>query len=239
MRPLIFCMNTFIAYKNEGEKLFFGGDEAWHCAKVLRMKPGETIRVIDGAGNAWEAKLLQVHEKECTAQAEKTFPVQQRKAPLHIAIAPTKNMDRVEWFTEKATELGIARITFILSKNSERKMIRTDRIRKIAESAVKQSMQSFIPDVTGPLEVSKFIEEMKHSPAKRFIAHCDEGIKNELKSVLAQGEDCIFLVGPEGDFTKEEIALALQSGFVPVSLGESRLRTETAGVYVAGVVRFL
>ena len=231
-------MNTFIAHKEENGKLFFNAEESWHCAKVLRMKSGEEVRVIDGRGNAWNAKLATVNEKECVAEISEVLTSQLNEYFLHIAIAPTKNMDRIEWFAEKATELGVGRITFIICKNSERKIIKSDRIKKIVESAVKQSIRSVIPLVDEALSFRSFIEQFRNEDSENLIAHCVDGSKNLLQqSINKKQKKYLLLIGPEGDFSPDEIELALQNKFVAVSLGESRLRTETAGVYGAAVLR--
>jgi 16S rRNA (uracil1498-N3)-methyltransferase len=195
--------------------------------------------VIDGKGMSGEGKLIVVNEKECIVLAAETFAETPKKYLLHIAIAPTKNMDRVEWFAEKATELGIDRISFVLCKNSERKVIKVERIRKIVEGAVKQSMQAFIPMVDEAIDFKKFIEENKTTSASKFIAHCEKTEKRSAEELVSGIKEFLFLIGPEGDFTREEIETALSAGFSPVALGESRLRTETAGIYVAAMLRSL
>jgi 16S rRNA (uracil1498-N3)-methyltransferase len=232
-------LNTFISYKKESEKLFLTTEESFHCAKVLRMKAGELIRIIDGKGNAFEGKLIAVHEKECVAEIVSTLAaIAAKNYFLHIALAPTKNIDRTEWFAEKATELGIDKITFIFGKNSERKTIKAERVKKICESAVKQSMQTFFPEVSEEVSFKKFIEAQKNNQAKKFIAHCEEGAeRKDFAKEILNGNNFLVLIGPEGDFTREEIQLAIENGFVPVSLGASRLRTETAGVFVAAALR--
>jgi 16S rRNA (uracil1498-N3)-methyltransferase len=202
------------------------------------MKVGERIRVIDGKGRGWEAALSLVNEKETLAELISAIDFgAQKKYSLHIAIAPTKNMDRIEWFAEKATELGIDEISLIICKNSERKIIKSDRIRKICESAVKQSMQAFIPQVNEAVTFEKFILSQKNSPSKKLIAHCEEQKKKPITEEISSGNNFLILVGPEGDFDEREISLALENNFIPVSLGESRLRTETAGVYAAAALR--
>jgi 16S rRNA (uracil1498-N3)-methyltransferase len=230
-------MNTFISDKQEADKLYFNADESWHCAKVLRMKTGEAVRVIDGKGNSWEAKLVSVHEKECVSEIIQSLPTQNRNYSLHIAIAPTKNMDRIEWFAEKATELGIDQFTFLICKNSERKIIKTDRVKKIVESAVKQSMQALVPQVGEAVNFKTFISEQRDPRTHAFIAHCEERTKQLLQDQVKGHNKFLVLIGPEGDFSTEEISLALQHKFIPVSLGESRLRTETAGVYTTALLR--
>lgn len=225
-------MNIFIA-KIDHTIAELTAEESWHCAKVLRFKAGDEIGIIDGNGNFYEGQLSVVNEKKCVANI--TYgPKVQVKHPyyLHLAIAPTKNIDRMEWLVEKAVEIGIDEITFVRCKNSERTVIKEDRLIKIAESAVKQSLQAFLPKIN-PL--TNFTDVLKTNTDLKFIAHCEEESKTHLKSFDLKNRSSLVLIGPEGDFTKEEIALAKASGFSEISLGENRLRTETAGLYVCNV----
>lgn len=212
-------------------------EESWHCAKVLRFKAGDEIGLIDGKGNFYEGQLSVVNEKKCLANI--TYgPKVQNKHPyyLHLAIAPTKNIDRMEWLVEKAVEIGIDEITFVRCKNSERTVIKEDRLIKIAESAVKQSLQAIIPKIN-PL--TNFSDVLKIKSDLKFIAHCEEESKKHLKDFDLKNKSSLVLIGPEGDFTTEEIALAKTSGFSEISLGENRLRTETAGLYVCNVLALI
>lgn len=208
-------------------------EESWHCAKVLRFNVGDEIGLIDGKGHFYEGQLSIVNEKKCIANI--TYgPRIQNKHPyyLHLAIAPTKNIDRMEWLVEKAVEIGINEITFIRCKNSERTVIKEDRLIKIAESAVKQSLQAYIPKIN-PL--AGFADILNTTADLKFIAHCEEENKKHLKSFDLRNKSSLVLIGPEGDFTGEEIASAKTAGFSEISLGENRLRTETAGLYVCNV----
>lgn len=232
-------MNTFIATARHEDKLILSEEESWHCSRVLRMKPGEGIRVIDGKGAAWLADLLTVNDKACVAEIRSEENTIKRNYSLHIAIAPTKNMDRTEWFAEKATELGVDEISFFICKNSERKVIKTDRIRKICESAVKQSMQATLPLVHDAVSFSVFLNSIKNFSGKRLIAHCEETKKADIQGEVQNAGRVLILIGPEGDFSADEIKTTLENGFIPVTLGETRLRTETAGVYAAAVLRTL
>lgn len=225
-------MNIFIATINH-TIAELTPEESWHCAKVLRFKAGDEIGLIDGKGNFYEGQLSVVNEKKCLANI--TFgPRIQNKHPyyLHLAIAPTKNIDRVEWLVEKAIEIGVDEISFVRCKNSERTVIKEDRLIKIAESAVKQSLQSYIPKIN-PL--TNFADILKTNADLKFIAHCEEETKQHLKSFDLKNKTSLVLIGPEGDFSNDEIALAKSSGFTEISLGENRLRTETAGLYVCNV----
>lgn len=225
-------MNIFIATINH-TIAELTAEESWHCTKVLRYKTGDEIGLIDGNGNFYEGQLSTVNEKKCVANI--TFgPRIQNKHPyhLHLAIAPTKNIDRMEWLVEKAVEIGVDEITFMRCKNSERTVIKEDRLIKIAESAVKQSLQAYIPKIHG---LTNFADVINSSADLKFIAHCEEPIKKHLKDFELLNRKSLALIGPEGDFTVEEIAQAKTVGFSEISLGENRLRTETAGLYVCNV----
>ncbi|MBI2723157.1 MAG: 16S rRNA (uracil(1498)-N(3))-methyltransferase [Bacteroidetes bacterium] len=229
-------MNIFIA-TIENNLAILTSEESWHCCKVLRKKANDKIHIIDGKGNSYEGVLNIVSEKKCVAELL-NGPVQQKKHPyyLHLAIAPTKQMDRIEWMIEKAVEIGIDEITFIQCKNSERVVIKHDRIIKIVESAVKQSLQAFIPKVN---ELVPFKEILNKKGEQNFIAHCEIGIKQPLKEIAFKNSSLLVLIGPEGDFTKEELTLAMKNGFKGLDLGQSRLRTETAGLVVCQAASIL
>lgn len=229
-------MNIFIAII-ENNLAILTSEESWHCCKVLRKKTNDKIHIIDGKGNSYEGVLNIVSEKKCVAELL-NGPVQQKKHPyyLHLAIAPTKQMDRIEWMIEKAVEIGIDEITFIQCKNSERVVIKHDRIIKIVESAVKQSLQAFIPKVN---ELVPFKEILNKKGEQNFIAHCEIGIKQPLKEIAFKNSSLLVLIGPEGDFTKEELTLAMKNGFKGLDLGQNRLRTETAGLVVCQAASIL
>lgn len=222
-------MNIFIAHIN-GPLAELTPEESWHCTKVLRMKAGDAIHLIDGFGNFYEGVLSTVNEKKCVATIN-VGPKKQNKHPyyLHLAIAPTKNIDRMEWLVEKAVEIGIDEITFVRCKNSERTVIKEDRLIKIAESAVKQSLQAYIPKINGLINFNDVITE---TADLKFIAHCEESSKKILKDFELKNRKSLVLIGPEGDFTSEEIKLAKTEGFSEISLGANRLRTETAGLFI-------
>lgn len=204
-------------------------EEAQHCIRVLRLKQGDEVVLTDGKGCFYKAEIDTVSGKRCLVSVKETFPqVQYWTGYLHIAMAPTKNMDRTEWFAEKATEIGFNELTFLNCRFSERKVIKRERIEKILISAVKQSLKATIPVLNEMTDFAKFIE--KDFPGQKFIAHCYEGEKPLLKDILKKGEDALVLIGPEGDFSREEVEKALAKGFVPISLGKSRLRTETAAL---------
>lgn len=230
-------MNIFIATIDEAIATLTA-EESWHCAKVLRKKAGEIIGIIDGKGNYYQGKLDLISEKKCVASIVKGPEIQhKRNYYLHLAIAPTKQIDRIEWMIEKAVEIGIDEISFIQCKNSERVVIKHDRILKIVESAVKQSLQAIIPKVN---ELRTFKEVIAlESGAEKFIAHCYEGEKQIVKDVLFKNSHLFVLIGPEGDFTNEEVSAANDAGFRSLDLGHNRLRTETAGLYVCQAASIL
>ena len=225
-------MNIFIASINNGIAEFTP-EESWHCAKVLRFKAGDEVSLIDGKGNSFKGELYTVHEKKCVAKITATLkPQPKRNYYLHLAIAPTKNIDRMEWMVEKAVEIGIDEITFIRCKNSERTIIKEERLIKIAESAVKQSLQACIPKIN-PL--INFSDAVKLKSDLKFIAFCEEQQKKHLKEFDLKHKSSIVYIGPEGDFTIDEILLAQNNNIPGISLGNNRLRTETAGIYVCNI----
>jgi 16S rRNA (uracil1498-N3)-methyltransferase len=227
-------MNTFVA-QVEGKAATLLPEESFHCAKVLRMKSGEKLRLIDGTGNAFVAELVLVSDKKTTAVIiEGPLPDLNRNYSLHLAIAPTKQIDRIEWMLEKCVETGIDEVTFLSCKNSERKSINVNRLEKIALSAVKQSLQAKIPKMHDMVKLSHFLK--KHFDGNKFIAHCGEGAKEDIRKMNFAGTKNIALVGPEGDFGSDEIAEAAQAGFKTISLGPNRLRTETAGLFICQAI---
>ncbi len=211
--------------------------ESKHAIKVLRLEMNDTIVLVDGKGNYFDAKITVAHHKKCEVSIVNQHQQVNTKPKLHIAIAPTKNNDRLEWFIEKATELGITEITPILCDHSERKVIKTDRLQKRAISAMKQSLKAKLPTINEAISLSKLIE--KPSSAEKFIAHCYEENQQHFKNAYTKGKDCLILIGPEGDFSKNEINLALANNISPISFGTSRLRSETAGLYSCNAFNLL
>lgn len=204
-------------------------EEAQHCIRVLRLTVGDEITLTDGKGNFYRAEISAATNKRCLVNIIETI-YQEPLWPchLHIAMAPTKNMDRNEWFAEKATEIGFNELTFLNCRFSERKVIKTERIEKILVSAIKQSLKARLPVLNEMTDFDKFIS--RDFKGQKFIAHCYEGEKPLLRDVLQKGEDALVLIGPEGDFSEEEVKKAIEKGFIPISLGKSRLRTETAAL---------
>ncbi|MDO5665684.1 MAG: 16S rRNA (uracil(1498)-N(3))-methyltransferase [Bacteroidia bacterium] len=201
--------------------------ESQHCVKVLRMKEGDKLTVTDGKGFFYNCTLVQAHPKHCMVSIDEE--ISQPKSwnfNLQIAFAPTKNIDRIEWFAEKTTEIGIDRFSPLLCRFSERKELKTERLEKIIVSAMKQSQQAVIPIIDETIPFNRFVQQPFNG--RKFIAHCYASEKTSLTQTYRKGENALILIGPEGDFSEEEIQKALNSGFEPVSLGENRLRTETA-----------
>lgn len=213
-------------------------DESRHCARVLRMKEGDTLFITDGKGYFYKAQLLQANAKSCIVAIEEELP--QPKGwdfNLHIAFAPTKKLDRMEWFVEKATEIGIDRFTPLNCRFSERKHINTTRLEKIMVSAMKQSQKSRLPQFDEIIKFDAFIGQP--FSGQKFIAHCYDSPKELLTQIHKKNRDTLILIGPEGDFSEEEVAKSIEHGFIPISLGETRLRTETAALVACHTVQLL
>lgn len=204
-------------------------EEAAHCLRVLRLTVGDEVLLTDGKGGFYKALIDGIAGKRCRVKVIETIAQEPLwTGHLHLAMAPTKNIDRTEWFVEKATEIGFDELTFLNCRFSERKVVKNERIEKIVISAVKQSLKARKPLVNGMVDFAKFV--CKDFPGQKFIAHCYEGEKPLLRNVLNPEAGAVVLVGPEGDFSPEEVKLAESFGFQPVSLGKSRLRTETAAL---------
>ena len=206
-------------------------EESAHCVRVLRYSVGDEILITDGRGTTYTARITNPHPKHCDFEiicSETQEP--HHNFHLHIAIAPTKNIERMEWAIEKCVEIGVNEITPLLCRFSERKQLRTDRLEKIILSAAKQSLTPYLPGLHELTPYDDFIREQDAKDQQCFIAHCYKDEKRLLKDEIEQSRDVLVLIGPEGDFSEQEVADALSLGFIPVSLGNSRLRTETAAV---------
>ena len=260
-------------------------NESFHCAKVLRMRPGQALRLTDGNGLLCDAELAVVDARCCAAQVTKVLkrPDEEgnTRPSVHIVMAPTKNMDRTEWFLEKAIEVGLGRASFVQCARSERKSLKMERLEAIAVSAMKQSLHTYLPRIDGLCSLETFLDkeardfasrsekseaslpvqatsdtlpttllseekknedkgENRNRPLQKFIAYCGpEYEKKDYLKLLDPKADARVLIGPEGDFSPEEVALCVEHGYIPVSLGESRLRTETAALYAAWAPAFL
>ncbi|MCB9223394.1 MAG: 16S rRNA (uracil(1498)-N(3))-methyltransferase [Crocinitomicaceae bacterium] len=221
------------------EDLNFGildEDESGHAVRVLRLTEGNLITVIDGKGRSVIAKITSASKREVGFDIVEEHPNTEQPLRVHIGIAPTKNIDRFTFFLEKVTEMGIMEMTPILSANSERKVIKIDKLEKGLISAIKQSGNLFLPQLNELTDLKTFILQ-DHGNAQKFIAHCAEDTeKVEFKDVINTQQNIVILIGPEGDFTPEEVKLAQENGFLSVSLGKSRLRTETAGILACHTV---
>ena len=223
---------------NENSDFFsFDKEESKHIIKVLRKKDSDILFVTNGLGILFKTEITLASDSKCTVKIvfiEKTEP---SKYYLHLAVAPTKMNDRYEWFLEKATEIGVSEITPIICEHSERKIIKTERFDKIIQSAMKQSNQMYLPKLNDPILFKDFIK-IKNNDAK-FIAHCEENEKKSLKESLNPKTNATILIGPEGDFSKKEIQMALDNEYLPISLGNTRLRTETAAIIACSQVAFI
>src|SRR5690554_3993123 len=219
--------------------IVFDKDESRHITKVLRMREGDTLKITNGTGSFFDAEISVVTPKQCIAKILEEEKVKPLPYHLHLAVAPTKLNDRYEWFLEKATEIGISEITPIICDHSERKIIKAERYEKIILSAMKQSLKAHLPILNEAISFKNFIDSEKDNDGIRCIAHCEETQKKSLKAVLEPNKKITLLIGPEGDFSADEIDLAIRSGFLPVTLGESRLRTETAAVVACHSVAFI
>ena len=233
-------MELFLSAQKSGNFCLLGEEEAAHCIKVLRHRSGDTVYVIDGEGTLYEGILRDVSPRAASVEIVRETPGWgAHPYKLTLAVCPTKNNERFEWFVEKAVELGVDRIVPVIGDRSERKVYKTERARRIAVSAVKQSLKAAIPEIAEPVSVREFIRSA--GDGLRMIAYCFEGEtpRISIREALAAGADNItVLIGPEGDFSPEEAALALESGFVPIHLGPSRLRTETAALTAVAAVYF-
>ena len=204
-------------------------EEAAHALRVLRLSIGAELEITDGKGNLYKAVISSIAGKHCYVEAKEVLPMPKGwNGNIHIAVAPTKNMDRIEWFAEKATEIGLDALTFVNCRFSERKVIKTERVERIVVSAMKQSLKYSKPVVDDMVDFKKFISQERSG--EKYIAHCYDGEKNMLKDIHQAGCDATVLIGPEGDFSPEEVKMAMEAGYNPVSLGNSRLRTETAAL---------
>ena len=213
-------------------------EESQHAVRVLRLQAGDELEVVDGAGGYYFAVVTNPHPKHCEFQIKETITEYgKRDYRLHIAIAPTKNIERLEWFIEKCTEIGVDEITPILCRFSERKIIKPERLEKIIVSAAKQSLKAYFPILNPMCSFRDFIQQTTVS--QKFIAHCYEQDKQLLQRVYQKSSDAVILIGPEGDFSPEEVQAAIQHQFHPVSLGSSRLRTETAGIAACHTVALM
>lgn len=219
---------------NIDESYVMSEEESKHTVRVLRMQEGDTIEIIDGKGTCYTATITEAHPKHCTVViTEKNTEIRSDHS-IHIAVSPTKQLERMEWFIEKATEIGITRVSFIHCKNSERDRLKLDRLERKLISAVKQSKRIFAPVLDEMIGFKEFI--LKHPNG--LIAYCGTGDKKDLATIF-QPTNCPILIGPEGDFSEDEVNFALKNGYQLITFGENRLRTETAALYACMQAKLL
>jgi len=213
----------------------FDKEESRHIVKALRKKEGDILSITNGLGFLFSAEIINLNDKKCSVQI---ISFEEIKKPwnyhLHIAIAPTKMNERFAWFLEKSTEIGIDEITPIICENSERKVFKKERMQKVIVSAAKQSLKFTFPKLNDPIKLSDFMSKV--DAEIKLIAHCEDSKKNSLMKVIKTKKDILVLIGPEGDFSVKEISKALQHQYIPLSLGKSRLRTETAGLVTCSTI---
>jgi 16S rRNA (uracil1498-N3)-methyltransferase len=222
---------------NQEKSFAFDKEESKHIIKVLRKKEGDILHVTNGLGFLFNTKIALASDSKCNVNILSFEKQEPSKYHLHLAVAPTKMNERYEWFLEKATEIGIQEITPIICDHSERKVIKTERFQKIIESAMKQSLHYYLPKLNEPIILKDFLK--REITGAKFIAHCEETHKITLKSQIIQSQDTTLLIGPEGDFSIKEIELALNNNYIPISLGNTRLRTETAAIVACHSVVFV
>lgn len=234
-------MHVFYTPDLEARSLYtLNEEESRHCNKVLRLSVGDTVFLVDGRGGLYEAVIQSETKRNVTLAITKTTKeYQKRNHHLHIAVAPTKNIDRLEWFLEKATEIGIDEITPIICERSERKIVKEDRLQKVITSAVKQSLQAYHPVLNAAITFEQLLKQ-ENTGASKLIAHCiDDAQRQYLKDLIQPHGHYLILIGPEGDFSPQEISSALEEQFLPVTLGNTRLRTETAALAACFEINYI
>lgn len=231
-------MQLFYITDIQGNVGLLGEEESWHCTRVLRLQEGSPIHMTDGKGNLYDGILTRLHHKGCLVEITKSSPgYGAHPWHLQIAIAPTKNIDRFEWFLEKSAEIGIDSIVPLLCDHSERDTIKAPRLEKVLVAAMKQSLKAYLPVLHPMKKFSQVVAEP--FGGKRLIATCSSASKVSLQDAYAPGEHVQVFIGPEGDFSSEEISLAGKAGLSELTLGESRLRTETAGIVVCAAINMI
>ena len=229
-------MHVFYTQLPENNIFTLDKNESHHCIHVLRLKRGEIVNLIDGLGGFYEGELTELGKAEAGGRIISKKEVYEKIYKLTMAISPTKSIDRFEWFVEKAVEIGVDIIVPLMCKRTERKHIRLERLEKIAISAMKQSLNPWLTSIQEAIQFKDFMRIMHNNHSGKFIAHCDPDEKKDLLVAGGNTKEFIVLIGPEGDFTPEEIDLSRQNSFIPVSLGMNRLRTETAGVVACQII---
>lgn len=231
-------MHLFFAPAFSDDQPYLPEDDAKHALKVLRLEAGAKVRVTDGQGNLYEAVIAAPDVKKCRLTILRHEPEYGKKGfTIHLAVAPTKNADRTEWLVEKCVEIGVDQISFITCERSERKYFKPDRVEKIAVAAMKQSLKAYLPRLNALIPLREFLKN--RLAGNNYIAHLVEGERKLLQHVVPPNGTYCILIGPEGDFTQDEVNTAVAGGFVPVSLGPSRLRTETAGIAACHILNLV
>lgn len=231
-------MNLFYAPEISGELFTLDKEESNHLVRVLRMKTNDVVHFTDGKGFFYDCKIVDANPRKCVVSIEKKYEGKGRnKFFLQIGIAPTKNNTRFEWFLEKSTEIGIDTITPLICEHSERKEVKVDRLNRVITAAIKQSIKAFHPKLENQQTFNSFIKQP--FDGQKFIAYVDVENELSLSKAYLPGNNALVLIGPEGDFSPEEIELAKRNGFVPINLGQSRLRTETAGIVACHTINLL
>lgn len=221
------------------QEIAFDKEESRHIIKVLRKNKGDSLNITNGFGDFFSSEIVIANHNKCFVRLIGKIPQQPLSYKLHMAVAPTKLNDRFEWFLEKATEIGITEITPLFCDHSERTKIKPERYEKILISAMKQSLKAYLPKLNPAVSFQDFVQATTADTSKKCIAHCAEGKKIGLKEEISPKDPVLLLIGPEGDFSAKEINLALENNFTPVSLGKSRLRTETAAIVACQSVAFI
>lgn len=230
-------MHRFYSEEIQGDTALLDSEESRHLSKALRLTDGDRVELIDGQGNLYHCLIIEAHSKKARLKIEKTTASQEQLFDVEIAAAPTKNMSRWEWFLEKATEIGIDAIHPIFCEKSERKVLKVDRQLRILKSAIKQSHKVRLPNLSEACSFKEFIK--RPFEGEKYIAHCHELPKMKLTKIHSKGKKALILIGPEGDFSETEIKLASAAGFVPISLSQSRLRTETAAIVACHTIHLV
>lgn len=230
-------MQYFIADNLESDYYTLSAEESKHCVKVLRMGAGSELLLTDGQGQLCKGRIISANPKECEVEIVERTLTPARPFRLHIAVAPTKNTARIEWFIEKAVEMGIDEITLLICEHSEREKQNVERLQKIIDSAMKQSLKTYRPQLNGPLPIMDFLHNANEE--YKMVCYCSGDERHTMHQTYTAGHDAVVLIGPEGDFSKEEISTALELGFQPVTLGTCRLRTETAALYATTAINFM
>lgn len=231
-------MILFYSTTIDGKSITLNESESAHCIKTLRHKAGDIIFITDTKGSLYKAEITIADHKATVADILEQVPTGSKNSKLHMAVAPTKNPDRIEWFLEKATETGLYEFTPIICRHSEKKHINCQRLERIATAAAKQSLKTIFPVINSEKKVDTFLTECSYST--KFIATCSNKItKSNLREVYLKSSDTVVLIGPEGDFSDDEVSKAINAGFVPINLGDNRYRTETAALIACFTIQFL